>query len=78
MDRPQPKRPGISLIELFAWLAEGVIYRLNQMPEKHYVAFLNLLGITRDPPTPATTFLTFTSGAGGCRSPPVPRRRRPP
>ena len=55
---------GMSLIELFAWLAEGVIYRLNQVPEKHYVAFLNLLGITRDPPTPAYTYLTFTAGAG--------------
>jgi predicted phage baseplate assembly protein len=59
-----PSDLGISLIELFAWLAEGVIYRLNQTPEKHYVAFLNLLGITRDPPTPARTYLTFTSGAG--------------
>jgi predicted phage baseplate assembly protein len=59
-----PSDLGISLIELFAWLAEGVIYRLNQTPEKHYLAFLNLLGITRDPPTPAHTYLTFTSGAG--------------
>lgn len=59
-----PSDLGITLIELFAWLAEGVVYRLNQVPEKNYIAFLNLLGITRDPPTPARTFLTFTSGAG--------------
>jgi predicted phage baseplate assembly protein len=64
-----PSDLGISLIELFAWLAEGVIYRLNQIPEKHYVAFLNLLGITRDPPTPAATYLTFTSGAGTTQVP---------
>ncbi len=59
-----PSDIGMSLIELFAWLAEGVIYRLNQVPEKNYLAFLNLLGITRDPATPAHTYLTFTSGAG--------------
>jgi len=59
-----PSDLGMSLIELFAWLAEGVIYRLNRTPEKNYLAFLNLLGITRDPPTPAYTYLTFTAGAG--------------
>jgi hypothetical protein len=59
-----PSDLGISLIELFAWLAEGVIYRLNQTPDKNYLAFLNLLGITRDPPTPAYTYLTFTTGVG--------------
>ena len=57
-----PSDLGITLIELFAWLGEGIIYRLNQTPEKNYLAFLNLLGITRDPPAPARTYLTFTSG----------------
>ncbi len=54
-----PSDLGIALIELFAWIAESTIYRLNRVPEKHFVEFLNLLGITRDPPTPATTFLTY-------------------
>jgi predicted phage baseplate assembly protein len=57
-----PSDIGVSLIELFAWLAEGVIYRLNRTPEKNYLAFLNLLGITRNPATPAYTYLTFTAG----------------
>src|SRR6266700_6707832 len=52
---------GITLIELFAWLVEGLTYRLNRVPEKNYIAFLNLLGITRDPAVPAHTFLTFTA-----------------
>ena len=56
-----PSDLGITLIELFAWLVEGTIYRLNRVPEKNYIAFLNLLGITRDPPTPAYTYLTFTA-----------------
>ena len=58
-----PSDLGITLIELFAWLGEGIIFRLNQTPEKNYLAFLNLLGITRDPPAPARTFLTCTSSA---------------
>lgn len=56
-----PSDPGMTLIELFAWLVEGMIYRLNRVPDKNYVAFLNLLGITRSPATPATTWLTYTS-----------------
>ncbi|MEV6279192.1 baseplate J/gp47 family protein [Nocardia sp. NPDC051832] len=59
-----PSDPAIALIELFAFLVEGLTYRLNRVPDKHYLAFLNLLGITRNPPTPASTYLTFTSGAG--------------
>lgn len=50
---------GITLLELFAWLAEGMIYRLNRVPDKNFIEFLNLLGITRDPQTPATTMLTY-------------------
>jgi len=54
-----PSDPGITMIELFAYIAEMVIYRLNQVPDKNYIEFLNLLDITRDPPTPATVELTF-------------------
>lgn len=64
-----PSDLGITLIELFAWLGESVIYRLNQTPEKNYLAFLQLLGITRDPPTPAYTHLTFTAGGGAVTVP---------
>lgn len=56
-----PSDLGITLIELFAWLVEQLIYRLNRVPEKNYIAFLNLLDITRDPPAPARTFLTFSA-----------------
>jgi hypothetical protein len=57
-----PSDLGMTLIELFAWLVEQMIYRLNRVPEKNYIAFLNLLGITRDPATPATTWVTFKIG----------------
>ncbi len=51
--------PGITLIELFAWMTEMVIYRLNKVPEKNYLAFLDLMGIQRQPPQPARTVLSF-------------------
>ena len=56
-----PSDLGITLLELFAWIAEQMIYRLNRVPEKNYLAFLNLLGITRNPPTPAKVDLTIRS-----------------
>ncbi len=49
---------GITLIELFAWMSEQIIYRLNRVPDKNYIEFLNLLGITRDPCNPATAGIT--------------------
>ena len=59
-----PSDLGITLIELFAWIVEGMIYRLNRVPEKNYIEFLNLLGITRDPATPASTYLTYRLAPG--------------
>ena len=37
--------PGVALIELFAWMSEMVLYRVNQVPDRLYVQFLNLVGI---------------------------------
>ncbi|MEM7796471.1 MAG: putative baseplate assembly protein [Cyanobacteria bacterium P01_C01_bin.118] len=51
--------PGVTLIELFAWLVHQMLYRFNQVPARHYVAFLELLGIRLQPPTPAQTPITF-------------------
>ncbi|MEU7980816.1 putative baseplate assembly protein [Micromonospora sp. NPDC049081] len=45
--------PGIALVEAFAHLTEVMIFRLNQLPDKAYVQFLNLLGVTRHAPTAA-------------------------
>jgi predicted phage baseplate assembly protein len=47
--------PGITLIELFAWMTEMTIYRLNRVPDKLHVALLELLGIKLDGPSAATT-----------------------
>jgi predicted phage baseplate assembly protein len=51
--------PGITLIELFAWMTEMTIYRLNRVPDKLHVTLLDLLGIRLDGPSAATTSLRF-------------------
>src|SRR5919109_5411910 len=62
-----PSDPGITLIELAAWMTDIILYRLNRVPEKNYVAFLNLLGIKLKPPLPARGLLTFSLVEGAER-----------
>jgi len=38
-----PADPGITLIELFAWLSEMLIFRADQVPDRHRLVFLRLL-----------------------------------
>ena len=52
--------PGITLIELFAWLAEMQLYRLNTITEKNKLKFLKLLGVKPKPATAAKADVTFT------------------
>ena len=51
--------PGITLVQLFAWLSEMIIWRLNRVPEKNFVKFLELIGIEQEPPSAAKAELTF-------------------
>jgi predicted phage baseplate assembly protein len=51
--------PGITLIELFAWMTEMLAYRLNRVPEKNYIKFLELLGLHFQPASSARADLTF-------------------
>ena len=36
--------PGITLIETFAYMVDQLVFRLNQVPDLHYIKFLELLG----------------------------------
>lgn len=54
-----PSDPGITLIELFAWMTDQMFQRFNQVPRRNYVAFLELLGVRLKPPTPAKAYLSF-------------------
>ncbi|ACZ22565.1 conserved hypothetical protein, phage tail-like region [Sanguibacter keddieii DSM 10542] len=64
--------PGVALIELFAWMSEMVLFRVNQVPERLYVHFLNLVGIEPFPPSVARTAVTFWLSGPTDREVPVP------
>lgn len=51
--------PGVTLIETFAYMTDQLIYRLNRVPERHYIKFLELLGEKLIPPGAATTDIEF-------------------
>src|SRR6266478_1989307 len=71
-----PSDPGITLLELTAWMTELILYRLNRVPEKNYLAFLELIGVRLRAPQPAHTLLTFDeTDAPACVAGAVERRR---
>jgi predicted phage baseplate assembly protein len=51
--------PGVTLIETFAWMTDQVLYRLNRVPDRNYVKFLELIGVRLFPPTAARVPITF-------------------
>jgi predicted phage baseplate assembly protein len=52
--------PGVAMIELFAWMTEMMLYRLNQVPDRLYIKFLELVGVELFSAAPARTDLVFT------------------
>jgi predicted phage baseplate assembly protein len=51
--------PGVTLIELFAWMTDLLLYRLNRVPEKNYIRFMDLIGLRLQGATPARAPITF-------------------
>ncbi len=51
--------PGITLIELFAYMTDIALYRMNRVPEKHYIKFLELIGMRLREPESAKVPVTF-------------------
>ena len=56
--------PGITLVELFAFLTENLLYRSNQIPERNRLKFLSLLGIPLQPASSASGIVTFSNDRG--------------
>lgn len=50
---PRMGDPGRTMIELFAWLADTILYRANLIPERQRLAFLQLVGARMRPAEPA-------------------------
>lgn len=55
-----PGDPMVALLEASAFLTDMLIYRVNRIPEKAYVAFLNLIGATVASPSAAAATVRFT------------------
>ena len=56
----RPGDPGRTLIDLFAWLADTLLYRANLIPERQRLAFLKLLGFPLRAAQPARGLVTVT------------------
>src|SRR5215510_9807743 len=55
-----PGDPGRTLIELFAWLGDTLLYRVNLVPERQRLAFLRLLGNPMRPAVAAKGLATIS------------------
>jgi hypothetical protein len=56
--------PGAALVEIFARFAEVTIERLNRAPDKHFLAFLEMLGVTLLAPVEARAPVQFFVAKG--------------
>jgi predicted phage baseplate assembly protein len=51
--------PGVTLIETFAFMTDQLLFRLNRVPDRLYLKFLDLIGLRLLPPVPAAAPVTF-------------------
>ena len=51
--------PGVTIMELYAWLTESLAYRLNQVPDRFRWKFVELLGYARRGPLPGFSVIAF-------------------
>jgi predicted phage baseplate assembly protein len=51
--------PGMTLAQVFAWLSEMLLYRMNRVPALNYIKFLQLIGVELKPAQPARVEVTF-------------------
>src|SRR5260370_4585625 len=54
-----PSDPGITLLELLAYLGESLLYRFNQIPDQTRLWLLHLLQVPPYPPRRATGLVAF-------------------
>ena len=57
---PRDGDPGRTLIDLFAWLGDTILYRANLIPERQRLAFLRLLGVGMRPAIPARGLIALS------------------
>ncbi|HWA26483.1 MAG TPA: baseplate J/gp47 family protein [Lacunisphaera sp.] len=56
--------PGVTLVEMFAFLTENLLYRANQIPERNRKKFLQLLGLPLQSSASASGLVTISNLRG--------------
>jgi len=56
--------PGVTLVEMFAFLTESLLYRANQIPERNRKKFLQLLGLPLQSSASASGLVTISNLRG--------------
>ncbi len=56
--------PGITIVQLFAFMTENLLYRSNRIPEANRRKFLTLLGLNLQPASPARGLVAFSNDRG--------------
>lgn len=60
--------PGMTLVQLFAFMTENMLYRSNRIPEANRLKFLSLLGIGLQPATAARGLVVVKNERGPMRA----------
>ena len=66
--------PGMTLVQLFAWFTETMLFQMNQVPDRNYIQFLRLLNLELEPAQSARADVTFSAAPGTASAPIVPAR----
>lgn len=66
--------PGVTLVELFAFLTESLLYRANRVPEISRARFLRLLGVPLAAAQPAQGLVVFSGARLDAAVPMLPAR----
>lgn len=65
--------PGVTLLQLFSFMTESIIYRANLIPKRTRKKFLRLLGEKMQPPNSATGLAVLSNPSGPLLAQVVPR-----
>lgn len=64
--------PGVTIVQLFAFLTEALSYRANLVPDRNRLKFLRLLGVPLRPAQAAQGLVTFSNRRGPLVATPLP------
>lgn len=70
----QEKGPEVGLLKIFASMIDTIVHRLNRVPDKNFIKFLEMLGVKLLPPQPARVPVTFVLSEGSKENVLIPEK----